>query len=157
MSAFTEAVERNLKGVHFISVGACPGCAECGLADRVCSECSGTSTVFVPSSNLLQGDEIEVACHACAGAGKFKATELECETAGEGHFSWLPCDGCGSGLGGQRFPLHGVVADTMDEAREADKEITHFDVCVDCLMYHANGEEPETWQQSSRETEREQQ
>ena len=32
MSRYTEAVERNLEGLH-IATGACPGCEGCGLED----------------------------------------------------------------------------------------------------------------------------
>lgn len=119
MSAFTEAVERNLKGVHFFSVGACPGCEECGL------EAPGAD------GDQWFGQEHE---------RRRAAVE-------EGFFvNSASCDSCGSTLGGQRYPAHGVIAETMWEAQKPGREITHFDVCVDCVLYHANGEEPETWQ-----------
>lgn len=54
----------------------------------------------------------------------------------EGYFSWSACDSCGSSLGGTRYAAH---------ARDKDGNLLHLNVCVDCLMYHANGEEPETW------------
>ena len=55
----------------------------------------------------------------------------------EPYFSWFPCQCCGSGLGGNRYPAH---------ALDANNEIVHFVVCVDCLCYIANGEEPEKWE-----------
>ena len=55
----------------------------------------------------------------------------------EGSFSWHSCDICGSSLGGDRFPAHAV---------DANGDIEHFDICTDCLLYLANGEEPETWE-----------
>ena len=101
MTKFVKAVERNLEGVFFFSVGGCPGCSECGLED-----------------------------------------DAE-DTHVEASFSWSRCESCGSTLGGDRHPAHGVVATTEDEAR--DGAIEHFEVCVDCLLFHANGDEPEDW------------
>jgi len=31
------------------------------------------------------------------------------EHSDEGHFSWQHCDSCGSRLGGDRYPAHGIV------------------------------------------------
>lgn len=144
MSPFTEAVERNLKGVHFFSVGACPGCEECGLGGEKCFRCDG------------EGETDGAECFECGGAGKVASTEHDRECAEEGFFvNSASCDSCGSTLGGQRYPAHGVIAGAIEEAQKKESSITHFDVCVDCLQYQANGEEPEAWQQSSRETERE--
>lgn len=93
---FTERVAHNLEGVEFFSVGACPGCEECGLADV---------------------DDMDNPAY---------------ELAGESYFSWQDCDSCGSSLGGDRHPAHGFI----------DGELRHFQVCTDCLMYHANGDLP---------------
>ena len=69
------------------------------------------------------------------------ATDEDYEMAREASFSWSSCDSCGSSLGGDRHPAHGVIADTETEARGG--ELTHFSVCVDCVMYHANGDVPD--------------
>lgn len=54
----------------------------------------------------------------------------------ESHFSWSACGICGTRLGGNREVWHGVTDDTQ--------EVLHFDdACDDCVMYLANGEEPE--------------
>jgi hypothetical protein len=58
----------------------------------------------------------------------------------EGFFSWSACDSCGSTLGGTRYAAHAVKKTGV-----LDTEIMHIDICVDCLMYHANGDEPEAW------------
>lgn len=55
------------------------------------------------------------------------------ELAREPSFSWTPCDSCGSSLGGNRHPAH---------AFDGEGRMHHLDVCDDCLIYHANGEEP---------------
>lgn len=56
--------------------------------------------------------------------------------ADQGSFSWQHCESCYSSLGGDRYPAHGLI----------DGEIEHFDVCGDCLMFHANGEAPDNWE-----------
>lgn len=87
----------------------------------------------------LKGLE-HVSTGPCPGCGEC----LECDDpedpsdewhdlAGEPHFSWHPCECCGSGLGGDRHPAHGV---------DHDGEIVHLSICTDCLLYLANGEEP---------------
>lgn len=57
----------------------------------------------------------------------------------EGRFSWSSCDLCGSRLGGDRYAAHFFVDD------DPQKDVIHIEVCVDCLMYLANGDEPEDW------------
>lgn len=91
MSKFTEAVERELFGVEFFSVGSCEECEECRDG----------------------GDHEE--------------------------FSWSECDSCGSRLGGERHAAHGIIGRTM----EFKGNLYHFVVCSDCLMFHANGDEPD--------------
>lgn len=56
------------------------------------------------------------------------------QCADEGGFSWAGCDSCGSSLGGNLSPAH-YIGDAG--------EIVHCSVCVDCMMYHANGDLPE--------------
>ena len=58
----------------------------------------------------------------------------------EASFSWGQCDSCGSTLGGDRMPAVGLWKDG-GKWQEIDMSI-----CVDCVMYHANGEAPEDWQ-----------
>lgn len=76
-----------LEGLEYVSSGACPGCAECGLED------------------VEDGDTDAMS------------------SANEGHFSCSSCDACGSSLGGQRHPAHGLT-DT--------NTVLHLNVCVDC-------------------------
>jgi len=68
-------------------------------------------------------------------------TESDYDAASESYFSW--CESCGSSLGGDRHPAHGVIADSDEQARQDDHPIEHFAVCTDCLMFHANGDLPE--------------
>jgi len=57
------------------------------------------------------------------------------EVYDEGHFSWGRCECCGSRLGGNRYAAHGI---------DQDDNLVHLEVCVDCLQYIANGDEPDT-------------
>lgn len=81
-------------------------------------------------------------CEECAGDAGVDVSELgdliENGTVwSESHFSSSPCDICGSSLGGDREVWHWL---------DKDGEIMHGDgVCVDCVMYLANGDEPEEW------------
>lgn len=63
--------------------------------------------------------------------------EQDSDCGDEGFFSWSSCDCCGSGLGGTRYAAHG---------RDKGGNLIHLDVCEDCLMYLANGDEPEAWE-----------
>ena len=56
--------------------------------------------------------------------------DIDLDMGEEGFFSWQACDYCHSTLGGMRYPAHG---------RDADGEIVHVDVCVDCVFNIAYG------------------
>jgi hypothetical protein len=60
----------------------------------------------------------------------------------EAHFSWSQCDSCGSTLGGDRHAAHGIP----HGYKAGDDSIIHLDICTDCLLFHANGDEPESWE-----------
>ncbi len=66
-----------------------------------------------------------------AGDREIDAASLDDE------FSVNDCDSCRSSLAGARHPAHGYV--TLSDGR---REFVHMSVCVDCAMYHANGELP---------------
>lgn len=106
MSAFTEAIELNLKGCEAVSTGSCPGCTTCELADE--------------------------------------PTEHELSLANEPHFSWHACECCRSHLGGDRYPAHYIIPDAT--SGQAGQPIHHMNVCADCMLYLANGDEPESWE-----------
>ena len=91
MSAYIQAVESELDGLEYVSVGHIP--------HDTCSECP-------EEQNENVGDE--------------------------GFFSWSACDCCRSSLGGIRYAAHG---------KDSEGNPVHTDVCSDCLVYIANGEE----------------
>lgn len=61
----------------------------------------------------------------------YEAGEVEPEAS----FSWRGCEICGSTLGGDREEWHAIGS---------KGELLHFNAaCVDCVVYLANGDEPE--------------
>ncbi len=118
MSVFTDAFDRvaGQNGLIAISVGLCPGCAVC-ISDY------GYQDTEDNDGNVLETAESQF-------ERDYEAGDL-CD---EGSFSQYHCEGCGSHFGGDRYDAHGL---------NQDNQIVHFSVCVDCLQYIANGDEPE--------------
>ena len=56
-------------------------------------------------------------------------------------FAKSACDSCGSRFGGDRDAAHYVTT---------GGDVIHYDICVDCIMFHANGDEPDSWTKSPR-------
>ncbi|KKM87632.1 hypothetical protein LCGC14_1266950 [marine sediment metagenome] len=107
LSPFALAVEVSLVGLTAVSSGICPGCKTCR-------------------------DEL--------GYGSLAELETAWENGdapNEPYFSRQACECCGSHLGGDREPAHGI---------NENGDIVHFVVCVDCVMYLTNSEEPENWE-----------
>lgn len=76
-------------------------------------------------------------CSDCQSAWDMDEAALEAacandEVIDEGGFSWSQCDTCGSHLGGNRYAAHGFIGE----------RVIHLDVCEDCLIYIANGDQP---------------
>ena len=91
------------------------------------------------------GTGLTSCCGVCCDAHDLSEEEMRegCETGDicdEGGFSSQSCDSCGSSLGGDRYAAHGFDGDPCDG------KVIHLDICVDCLMFHANGDEPEAWE-----------
>ena len=82
-------------------------------------------------------------CQKLYGFATLESLEEAWETGkigGEPHFSWSACDICGSHFGGDREEWHAINKETG--------ELIHGDnACVDCVVYLANGDEPEEWNQ----------
>jgi hypothetical protein len=89
----------------------------------VTAECEGLECVAIgcagPECEHADGDEN----HQC-----------------EPSFSWMDCDSCGSHLGGDRHVAVGLYRDD-----DGKLQTLSMGVCVDCAMYHANGELPEVY------------
>ena len=78
-------------------------------------------------------------CGECCSAFDLSESEMSegCENGtiyDEGGYSNSACDSCGSTLAGDRYAAHGFGK---------DGEVIHLDICENCLMFHANGDEPE--------------
>ena len=115
MSDYTDTVDRYLDGLDFISTGLLDTCPDC-LRDY-----------------SIDPDDAEAV----------ESFRVHAEEVGdEGGFRWSPCEVCGSPdtatgrtLGGNRYTWHAVNIMT--------DSIVHGECCTDCLMYLANGEEPD--------------
>lgn len=129
MSEYTDAVERGLRGLDYVSTGLALGCPECGLESKKCTACKGYGT-----------EDIGTECPHCHGEGSVPCDETDRDEAcDEGLFSWHACDCCGSTLGGNRYAAHGLHSDGPLKGK-----LCHLEVCADCLVYIANGDEPES-------------
>ena len=131
VSAYTDSVERSLKGLKAVSTGPCPGCAECASAYGFRDYEDDDGNVILTAQQRF--DEAYESGSICT----------------EGSFSWGSCDICGSTFGGDREEWHALM----------DGKLQHFDnACTDCVVYLANGDEPEDWYrspQARRDAERE--
>lgn len=120
MSAFTEAFQRGTEGMTTTSTGTCPGCSECMEIDGC-------------------GDAEE---------HRRKCSAVDCPS-GEPTFSHCPCGICGTRLGGTRHAWHWIDRRQLDAARRSNEprpQVNHEDdACEDCILYIANGTEPEVW------------
>ena len=147
MSAYTDSVAHYLEGLH-VSPGACPGCAECHLDTVPCEACGGKGT---ERGEPYPADD----CAACDGAGYVEGSNDDEEArqlAEEPSFSSAQCDGCGSTLAGDRHPAHATARRYLPQERyyglrpSGPEYILHLDICTDCVLYLANGDEPENWE-----------
>jgi hypothetical protein len=81
---------------------------------------------------------------ACCGTEGIDADDYDTLQAyDEGHFSKSSCDSCDQHLAGQRFPAHAIHKNAFGPTATEPDNVHHIDICQDCLMFHANGEEPE--------------
>ena len=84
-------------------------------------------------------------CTECASDEACTLTELRVrweagETIEEPHFSSQPCGVCNSHFAGDRYVWHALDS-------KNNKVLYHFnDMCTDCVLYLANGDEPDRWE-----------
>ena len=145
MSEFTEAVERGLKGLTAVSTGICSGCDTCRTSRGVFGVEEDEDGFFVPDrpgKAVYFQDEEKAEAEARA---LFDEAVSSGDCFDEGSFSHGSCGICNSHLGGTRFDWHAIVPD--EGGSVVGGEILHFDdACTDCVMYLANGDEPEDWE-----------
>lgn len=114
---YQDSVAYHLKDLNAVSTGACLECEDCGLGLKTCPHCDGEK---------IDIEQEEGACPNCSGSGYIAPSLDEFTSANESSFSWHACEACGSTLGGDRHPAHGV---------DKDGAILHLSVCTDCLYY----------------------
>ena len=140
MSSYADAVEHGLRGLEAVSTGLNPGCDECRSSwsdyqPRECERDGGDTLGWEVWAVKGSWYETEEAAETAAR----EAFEEAWSTQGvpdEGHFSWRPCGICGTTLGGTRESWHGVD-------RVTGRSYHFDDACTDCVVYLANGDEPE--------------
>ena len=146
MSTYTDtvarAVDRDFGGVNgALSTGLCPGCDECRadfpdyLPDEPDYEIGGGiwTVEALPGETFPDEPKAEAAAREAFEEGCCSG-----EVFSEASFSHRPCQVCGSHLGGDREVIHWIGT---------DGKLLHDDgACVDCVLYLANGDEPENWE-----------
>ncbi len=145
MMRYERAVDEGLEGLDAVSSGPSPGCAECGL----------------------EGSDV-----ATSDVARWAYDEAY-QDAGEPYFSGSSCDACSSTFGGDRYAAHGLIPNVRPRGRAIldallgrlpnrfarlrwryafnalrGAEIVHLAICVDCVMYLANGDVPDEWTQT---------
>lgn len=147
MSEYTEQVESGLKGLTAVSTGVCPGCDECRTNhDDYTPQDGGPPWDEGPEDSFWLRAEDEPnkprIWYATEEQAEAVAKVLfeEAWSSGavysEPSFSWSSCGICNSHLGGDREVWH-----ALDDLTGT---LYHFDdACVDCVVYLANGDEPE--------------
>ena len=83
-------------------------------------------------------------CPRCPDKLKDEPDEEYSERTNEPSFGHLPCDTCGTHLGGYRSVAHGWPEDKPIQECSAG-DVYHLSICVDCRMFIANGELPTEW------------
>ena len=97
-----------------------------------------------PDYVIAPGSSTE--CHECTCGDDIDPNDIEALQAyDEGSFSWSECDSCGSTLGGDRHNAHAIHREAFGPDAKRPNDVHHVDICVDCLLFHANGDEPENW------------
>ena len=77
-------------------------------------------------------------------AASMREAEEDSRVVDEGGFSSSSCDSCGSSLGGDRYVAHAFEDD--GDGNPVTDSVVHLSICTDCLLFHANGDEPESWE-----------
>ena len=82
------------------------------------------------NNNFIEAVEEGLKGIKFVSGGKCTSCPEYTEWEDDGSFSWGSCDCCDSTLGGDRYIAHGII----------DGDLIHLNVCIDCLLYIANGE-----------------
>jgi hypothetical protein len=119
MSDFQQSFEQHTKDFSFLYPGKAAVCGEC------------------------------LASNGVENTGEIDAMQQQLYELEEPHFSWSPCQACGSTLGGDRYVAHGDITEKSAQFHAGNtSELIHLHVCVDCIQYIANDELPQEDDQS---------
>ena len=79
---------------------------------------------------------------ACCGTEGIDQDHPDFEGYCETSFSREECRSCDSTLGGDRVKAHAIHKEAFGPDAKRPNDVIHIEICVDCAMYHANGELP---------------
>ena len=86
-------------------------------------------------------------CDECTQGVEIDEDDIETlQMYNEGSFSWQECESCGSTLGGERHNAHAIHKEAFGPDAKQPDNVHHVDICIDCLIFYANGDEPENWE-----------
>jgi hypothetical protein len=120
----------------------CDNCnADCNPYTDDTPELSGPVKFCAAVDYHCEGLTVSIGCEG----PKCEYAEGDADHQCESFFSSLPCDSCGSHLGGDRNKAFGIKQIEPRPTTAPFVELFPMSVCVDCVMYHANGDLPETW------------
>lgn len=106
----------------------------------------GTGFTAAIERNLqgLIGTNPGIATQSCDTCAEQQGQRFEEEPADEGSFkNRMDCDSCGTTLGGSVYAGHAFSATPSGVNGPGD--VYHLELCFDCVLFHANGDEPEEW------------
>lgn len=127
---FLSSVESNLDGIGPISIGPASSCEDCRSSlGAPCPTAIALRKAETWEGLTLSGLESALEYSEDAFEEAFQVWEEE--------FSNSSCDSCGSYLAGGRYTAHGSDDETGQPYC--------LSVCVDCVLFHANGDTPENW------------
>jgi hypothetical protein len=155
--SFVERVERHTGGFTSVSSGLCGCCSECQRYLNMKVEVDDVEIrpdgMYLLGECILSRETLMAEIKEDAVCNEDYLFELryidipeELQTKlfnekisdqrylDEGSFSWQGCDTCGNPLGNTLHCGHGL---------DKDLNITHVNMCTDCVMFFANGDLPE--------------
>lgn len=135
MTKFTESVAHYCKGMT-VSVGCLGERCEFAKMEPDPREVLACATEVIESRS--SGFNIEAELALLHDAIENRDEDHHCEAS----FSQEPCDSCGTTLHGDREEAWGIT-------HSANQEYIKLAICVDCVMFHANGDEPDDWEEHS--------
>lgn len=137
--AFMLAIGTYCKGLESVSVGCRGQKCEHAITAPELQDLQDAAEAVIDKweeDKFSSVDRLRLVLADLKDALENRDPDHSCET----YFSRTQCDSCGTTLAGDRSEAWGLYRDENDQLQTIQMEI-----CTDCMMYHANGDLPETW------------